>query len=186
MIESVIEYLKNKYAGVSILEFVQNEFESVIYWLIGSLPGAIGVLVRNLLYLLLFKKLGGVVWIQPRVTIVNSNRLVVGKRCGINSGTYLNCKGGITLGDNVLIGANCTISSGKHLIDGRDKTVIERPVETLPIVFEDDVWIGSNVVIMPGVTLKKGTVVGAGAVVTKDTEEYSVNVGIPAKKIRSR
>jgi maltose O-acetyltransferase len=54
------------------------------------------------------------------------------------------------------------------------------------IIIEDDVWIGAGAVIMPGVTLRRGTVVGANSVVTKDTEEYAVVVGAPARKIRSR
>ncbi|HVA26972.1 MAG TPA: acyltransferase [Candidatus Baltobacteraceae bacterium] len=61
-----------------------------------------------------------------------------------------------------------------------------RPSVPKPIRIEDDVWIGAGAVILPGVVVRRGSVIGANAVVTRDTEEYSVNVGIPAKKIRSR
>jgi len=63
--------------------------------------------------------------------------------------------------------------------------VFARPGIPKAIVIEDDVWIGAGAVIMPGVTLRRGTVVGANAVVTKDTEEYWVVAGVPARKIRS-
>jgi acetyltransferase-like isoleucine patch superfamily enzyme len=105
---------------------------------------------------------------------------------GCNSGTYINAIGGILMGDFVLIGTNVTISSGFHPVEGKIPEIFLRPVIPKPIIIEDDVWIGANVVIMPGVILKKGTVVGAGSVVTKDTEEYSVVIGSPARKIRNR
>jgi acetyltransferase-like isoleucine patch superfamily enzyme len=64
--------------------------------------------------------------------------------------------------------------------------IFARPAEPAEIVIEDDVWIGSGAVIMPGITIKKGTVVGANAVVTRSTEEYSIVFGVPARKVGSR
>lgn len=58
--------------------------------------------------------------------------------------------------------------------------------ETKPVVIGDDVWIGRRAIIMPGVKIATGTVVGAGAVVTKDTEAYSIVGGVPAKVIGYR
>ena len=55
-----------------------------------------------------------------------------------------------------------------------------------PVIIEDDVWLGRNVVIMPGVHIAKGAIVGAGAVVTKDVPAYAVVGGVPAKIIQSR
>lgn len=54
------------------------------------------------------------------------------------------------------------------------------------IIIEDDVWIGANSVILPGVTIKKGAVVGAGSVVTKDVPSYAVVCGNPARVIKYR
>jgi acetyltransferase-like isoleucine patch superfamily enzyme len=53
-------------------------------------------------------------------------------------------------------------------------------------VIEDDVWIGSNAIILHGVTIKRGSVIGAGSVVTKSTEPYSISVGNPARILRYR
>lgn len=55
-----------------------------------------------------------------------------------------------------------------------------------PVVIEDDVWLGANALVMPGVTVRRGAVVGAGAVVTKDVEPYGVAVGVPARVVAKR
>lgn len=184
--QSALEFLKGKLKGYSIKKLLYMELEGYIFWIFKNLPGSLGFLLRNFMLGLLAKSKKGMVWIQPEVNIVNANKWDIGTNVGINSGSYINAVGGITFGDHVLIGSNVTISSGRHPIDGAEPSVYERPVEPLPIVIEDDVWIAAGAVILPGVTLKKGTVVGANSVVTKDTEEYSVVVGAPAKKVKSR
>jgi len=54
------------------------------------------------------------------------------------------------------------------------------------VIIEDDVWLGANVCVNKGVIIRKGSIVGANAVVTRDTETYSINAGVPAKKIGMR
>ncbi len=179
-------FLKNKFSDVSVGSLLFGELEAFVYWLIGSIPGIGGILLRNGAFLFLLGKKKGIFWVQHHVTIVNGNKMTVGRNCAVNTGTYINAKGGISMGDYVLIGSNVTLSSGKHPIEGVEPSVYERPTIPMKITIEDDVWIGANVVVMPGVTIKKGTVVGAGSVVTKDTEEYSVVVGAPARVIRYR
>jgi acetyltransferase-like isoleucine patch superfamily enzyme len=179
-------FLQEKLGGRRPGDLVFSQVEALVVWLVGGLPGVPGFALRSAAYALLFKRLGGFAWIQPGVTFVESNRLAVGRHFGVNTGSYLNAIGGITIGDYVLIGSNVTISSGRHPIEGRLPPVFARPSVPDPIVIEDDVWIGAGAVIMPGVTLRRGTVVGANAVVTKDTDEYAVVVGIPARKIRDR
>lgn len=179
-------FLSNKLKGTNFNRLVFLEVESLLYWLFNSLPGTIGFFFRNILAGILFKNKQGFIWIQPRVTLVESDKLITGKHVGINSGSYINAVGGITMGDYVLIGSNVTISSGKHPIEGCQPSVFERPVEPFPIDIEDDVWIGAGSVILPGVRLRKGTVVGANSVVTKDTKEYAIVVGAPARLLRYR
>ncbi len=94
----------------------------------------------------------------------------------------------VIIGNNVSIAHNVTFitesnpNNAKELI-GID-IVKERFVKKGKIVVEDDVWIGGGVIILPGVTIGKCSVVGAGAVVLKDIEPYTVYAGVPAKKIR--
>ncbi len=180
------EFLKHKLGHLKIREILYGEWEAYLYWIVKSFPGTLGFLLRTLVVKVLFKQVHGMTYIQPNVVFVHTNRLRVGRSFCVNSGTYIHAIGGIRIGDHVLIGPNVTISSGMHPIEGRFPSISSRPSIPKPIVIEDDVWIGANAVIMPGVTLARGTVVGANSVVTKDTEPYSVFVGSPARKIRTR
>jgi len=179
-------FLRAKIGHLSFGELVFSQFEAVVLWLVGGVPGVLGFVLRTLACKMLFKSLGGFAWIQPGVTFVQTNRIRVGSHFGVNTGSYINGVGGVTMGNYVLIGSNVTISSGLHEIDGREPPVFARPGVLKAIVIEDDVWIGAGAVIMPGVTLRRGTVVGANSVVTQDTEEYAVVAGAPARKLRSR
>jgi len=181
-----IKFLLNKIGKYSFGHLLFTQIEAWFVWIFGGIPGIVGFIVRNIFYRMLFGKLKGFAYIQPNVQFVETGKLKVGNYFGVNSGSYINAIGGITMGDYVLIGSNVTISSGLHPIEGREPPVFARPVVHKEIVIEDGVWIGAGAVIMPGVILRKGTVVGANSVVTKSTEEYSVVVGAPAKKIRSR
>lgn len=181
-----IKFLIKKASCYSPFTIIRLEFESLISGFLSLVPTIFGVFLRAIASKLLFGRLDGFPWIQSRVTIVHADRIVSGTHLGINSGTYINGVGGIRFGNNVLIGNNVTISSGQHPIEGRFPSIFSRLVIPKEIAINDDVWIGAGAVIMPGITLAKGSVIGANAVVTKDTEEYSVYVGVPARKIRSR
>lgn len=94
----------------------------------------------------------------------------------------------ITIGDNVLTGKNILIVDNAHGVSDRrmlDIAPAQRPVSSKgPVVIEDNVWIGGNACIMPGVRIGKGSIVGAGSVVTKDVPPYSVVAGNPARIIK--
>lgn len=111
----------------------------------------------------------------------------------IGKGTYIN--GGeicaspnamIKIGENCLISYNFFCRTDSHIYSDKDTPIISQGHTEENIVIGDDVWIGYDVKIMPGVTIANGCVIGAGAVVTKDTEPYSVYGGVPAKKIAER
>lgn len=179
-------FLRSKFKSTSFFELLIGELEALVVGLVGGIPTVVGMLIRNVLYRMLGMKIKGFCWIQPRVTIVNLRRLRVGRHFGCNSGAYINAIGRIEMGDDVLIGSNVTISSGKHPIEGRDTSVFSRPAIPMQIKFGNDVWIGAGASVLPGVEVAEGTVVGANSVVTKDTESYSVVVGAPARVVRFR
>jgi len=184
--QSTLAFLKEKFGRYSFAALLFLQWEAVLLWLFNRAPGLPGFALRNLVYRLLFRRLGGFAWVQPGVTFVQTDRLEVGRMAGINTGAYINAVGGVTLGDYVLIGSNVTISSGRHEIDGRLPPIFARPTTPDPIRIEDDVWIGAGAVILPGVTLRRGSVVGANSVVNRSTQEYEVVFGAPARRIRSR
>ncbi len=124
-------------------------------------------------------------------------RSVVESYCCIN-----NAVGDVTIGDYTRIGIHCTvigpvcIGSHVNLAQGITVTALnhnfgdaarridEQGVSTKPVVIDDDVWIGANAVILPGVTIGSHCVIAAGAVVTKDVPDYTLAGGVPAKIIK--
>ena len=110
-------------------------------------------------------------------------------KIGDNSGLGESCRlvGPITIGKNVMMGKNVLMLTQNHAHDRVDIPMIEQGYEPIaPIEIEDDVWIGERVIILPGVHLHKGTIVGAGAVVTKSPPPYSIIGGSPAKVLKMR
>jgi maltose O-acetyltransferase len=100
--------------------------------------------------------------------------------------SYLDGAGGICIGSHVGIAAGVRMYSVNHRYKDPTRLYSAQGYNRATIIVEDDVWIGTNAVIVAGVRLRRGTVVAAGAVVTKDTEPYSVVGGIPAKVIGRR
>lgn len=108
---------------------------------------------------------------------------------GDNSGIGVRCElvGNVEIGKNVMMGPEVIFYTQNHQYKDKNKTIMEQGyAPEKKIVIEDDVWIGRRVIILPGVTVKKGTVIGAGAIVTKTFPEYSVIAGNPAKAIGTR
>ena len=91
----------------------------------------------------------------------------------------------ITIGNNVMIGPNCVISSASHSLDYRIRNKDnDMDITGAPVTIEDNVWIGANVAVMPGVTIGKHSVVAAGSVVTRDVPPDVVVAGVPAKIVK--
>lgn len=93
----------------------------------------------------------------------------------------------ITIGRDVLIAAYCSIISGNHCYTSREIPIREQGYfHGKPITIEDDVWLGTRVIVLEGVTIGMGAIVGAGSVVNKDIPAYEIWGGIPAKFIKKR
>lgn len=105
----------------------------------------------------------------------------IGKRVFINSGCKFQDQGGITIGDDVLIGHNCVIATLNHAMDPDHRA----DMTAAPVKIGDKVWIGANVTILQGVTIGEGAIIAAGAVVNKDVPPRTVVGGIPAKVIKA-
>ena len=110
----------------------------------------------------------------------------IGDYCSINPQTILYGHGGLKIGNNVLIAAQTLVIPANHVFTSKNEPIRLQGVTTQGIVIEDDVWIGAGCKILDGVTIGKGSVIGAGSVVTKDVEPFSVVVGIPGKVIKQR
>ena len=98
-------------------------------------------------------------------------------RIGIHSTVI----GPVTIGSHVNLAQGITVTALNHNFSSKDKFIDEQGVATSPIVIEDDVWIGANAVILPGVKIGRHSVIAAGAVVNRDVPPYSLAVGVPAQ-----
>ena len=119
--------------------------------------------------------------------------LSIGDGSSIPKGSVFYCtKASLTIGKKVIFGPRPTIITGDHRIDIIGKYIIDvtdaekLPENDLPVVIEDDVWCGANVTILKGVTIGRGSVVAAGAVVTKSFPPYSIIGGVPARLLKMR
>ena len=116
----------------------------------------------------------------------NDGILTIGDNFRINTNVQIGAAGGkIIIGNNVLIGPNVVIRAADHGLL-QSKLINQQPHNGGTIIIEDDVWIGSNAVILKNVKIAVGTVVAAGSIVTKDTLAYSIVGGNPAQLISKR
>ena len=93
--------------------------------------------------------------------------------------------GPVEIGNNVNLAQGITVTALNHNFSDTNKRIDEQGVSTNPVTIEDDVWVGANAVILPGVTIGEHCVVAAGAIVTKDVPPHSLVAGVPAKVIKN-
>jgi acetyltransferase-like isoleucine patch superfamily enzyme len=113
-------------------------------------------------------------------------RIVIGDDCSVNAYSVLYGGGGLEIGKGVRIASHTVIVPSNHEFSDPQKPIKDQGLRNQGIVIEDDVWIGAGARILDGVRVSSGTVIGAGAVVTKTTEPFSVVVGVPARFVRTR
>ena len=119
-----------------------------------------------------------------------NSEMVIGSEVSIGSGTSISCVNRIVLGDGVTTGRDVLIDDNSH---GYNDSIQELDVHPMlrdivskgPIIIEDNVWIGEKASILSGVTIGRGSIIGANAVVTKDIPPYSIAVGCPAGVIKT-
>ena len=106
--------------------------------------------------------------------------ITIGSNVFLNTSCHFQDQGGITIGDGTLIGHNVVLATLNH------DPVVARRASMLPapIVIGDKVWIGANATVLPGVTIGKGAIVAAGAVVHRDVPPFTVVGGVPARILR--
>lgn len=129
--------------------------------------------------------------VGDNVTLYNGTYIQpCGKEVVIGSNThfapYCVLYGPLSVGNNCAIAAHVVLACVAHSHLDSETPIVEQPVDQRKITIEDNVWIGANAVITPGITIGTGSIIGAGAVVTKDVEPYSIMGGVPAKLIRKR
>jgi maltose O-acetyltransferase len=109
-------------------------------------------------------------------------------RVGENSGVGYRCflQGDITIGNDVMMGPEVIILTRSHRYDRIDIPMSKQGSSDCPVIIEDDVWIGTRAIILPGVRIGKGSIIGCAAVVTSDVAPFSIVGGVPARVIGKR
>jgi acetyltransferase-like isoleucine patch superfamily enzyme len=108
----------------------------------------------------------------------------IGRDSLIGEYTVIRGQGGVTIGDRVYTSPMTQLIAVNHIFDDPNRPFIEQGITAQGITVEDDVWLGSNVVVTDGVRIGRGAVVAAGAVVTKDVPAHTVVGGVPARVIK--
>lgn len=137
--------------------------------------------IRKLCGKLMFDYTGKNVNIGRKIRF--SKQVSLGSNSSIGDNAYIS--GELQIGDNVMIAPKCSFIAIEHEFD-KDNPCVHVGNVGKKICIKDNAWIGYGAIILAGVTVGEGGVVGAGAVVTKDVEPYSVVGGVPAKKIKMR
>ena len=110
----------------------------------------------------------------------------VGHHSHFAPGCALYGAGGLRLGPYCNIAAHVVLATIGHDPDAVGRPMACAPAKTGPITLVEDVWVGANATIFANTTVAKGCIIGAGAVLTKDTEPFGVYVGVPARRLRDR
>ena len=124
------------------------------------------------------------VWLSENAS--NTVALSLGKKAYIGRGSYIGVHDSIAIGDYTSVGAYCYIISANHLCDSRDIPISEQGFYGAPINIGNDVWIGTHVVVLPGVSIGDGAIIGAGSIVNRSIPAYEVWAGNPARFIKKR
>ncbi|MDG1906088.1 MAG: putative colanic acid biosynthesis acetyltransferase [Arenicella sp.] len=136
---------------------------------------------RNFLLRLFGAEIGKGVIIRPSVRVTNPWNLTIGDHSWVGDHAELYTLGDITIGRNVVISQKTYLCTGSH-----DYEKIAFDIYAKPIIVEDEVWLGTDVFVAPGVIVHKGAVVGARSTVLDDILEGMICVGCPAKPIKKR
>lgn len=124
---------------------------------------------------------------EQSLVLATSGTIVIGQRSTVGRGSEVVANGGaVTIGSDVRIAARCFLSTANHRFDNPAVPIARQGFDVRPVVVEDDVWIGFGACVLPGVTIGRGSIVGAGAVVTKDVPAGSIVGGVPARIIGRR
>lgn len=165
------------------------------------------MLIRGCKFIKKFGKAEYPLYLGDNVKIYGIKNIKIGRNVVIYDHVYLDANRFIEIGDDthidvftsiyghggVKIGKMCAIAAGVRIYSQTNQyninpklPIIKQPRKYGRVIIGDDVWIGANAVILPGVKIGSHSIIGAGAVVTKDIPKYSVAVGIPAKVIKRR
>ena len=160
------------------LRAILTEFVNFILRIVGFIPSHH---IRRFFYRISGVRIGRGSVIHMGACFYDPKNISIGEDSIIGEGVVLDGRDNLVIGNHVDIASEVMIYNAEHDVESSDFHAISSPV-----LIEDYVFVGPRAIILPGVKIKKGAVVSAGAVVTKDVEEFTIVGGIPAKAIGQR
>jgi acetyltransferase-like isoleucine patch superfamily enzyme len=124
--------------------------------------------------------------ISYNVSIIATHNLFVGQKSRINRDCTIDARGKVYIGENTMIGFRSTILTSSHNYEDINIPIIDQGNSLDPVHIGDNVWIGCNCIILPGIKIGNGAIIAAGACVTKNVEQNFIVGGVPAKIIKDR
>ena len=159
------------------------EVRVYVLWLIAALPGRLGRALRRMAFRRLLKELGSKNVLQSGLRINSPENVCIGSHCNFAQDIFITGGGGVRIGDWVGLGPGVRIWSVNHRFDDPDKPWQLQGWDKQPVVIEDDVWLGAGAFVMPGVTIGKGAIVSACAVVGRSIPAFALVAGNPARVV---
>ena len=167
---------------------VIRQHEKLFSWVRLFYPSAKDVPIQYLLYCFVPQKIfrinGAVPWpVHFTSRILYPNRITVGNCCapGLAGSCYIQARNGIVIGDNLWTGPGVGLISSNH-----DLKDYRRHIKTVPLKIGDNVWIGMNAVLLPGISIGNNVAIGANAIVTKDLPDNVIAVGNPCRILKEK
>lgn len=153
---------------------------------LAAVPTGAGTWLRARCMPFFLQRMGHNTTLQGGLRITNPEKVSIGSHCNFGQGVFITGGGGVSIGDWVGLGPDVKIWSVNHRFADPDQPWLLQGWEMSPVVVEDDVWLGANVFVMPGVTIGKGAIVSACSLVNKSIPPYAVVVGNPARVVSWR
>lgn len=166
-----------------LLWSARKEYRELTLWFVCLLPRSVGRWVRSKALPPYFAKFGRNTVIQDHFRVTNPEKVSIGSHCNFAQCVFITGGGGVTIGDYVGLGPDVKIWSVNHRYEDPDKPWMLQGYDQHPVVIEDDVWLGANCFVMPGVTIGRGAILSAGTVLMKSVPPFAIVAGNPGRII---
>ncbi len=159
------------------------ELKHFVLWLLAAVPLRTGQWMRARLMPHFLGHLGSDTVLQQGFRVTMPEKVSIGSHCNIGTGAFITGGGGVRIGDWVGFGPDVKVWSVNHRFDDPDTPWLLQGWDYKEVVIEDDVWLGANVFVMPGVTIHRGAIISAGTVVNKSVPPYALVAGNPGRVV---
>ncbi len=151
---------------------------------IAPLEGNIGSWLRYQYYKRRLRKCEGYFYSSAGFFVENPRKVSISKGCSFNRGVLISASKTITIGNNVLIGPYSVLRDGNHKYEHMKIPIKDQGHDSAEILIENNVWLGSHVVVLKNVSISEGSIIGAHSLVNKSVPSNEVWAGCPAKMLR--